>query len=104
MRRWSKMIGCAVFHDVFGSGTITSIEGTILTVNFGAAIKKFVYPDVFEQFLTSADQELMEQVNRDLRKKRERNIKPATPIVQSHSTQRQIKRRKAVERSNIAFK
>ena len=98
------MIGCTVFHDIFGGGTITSIEGTILTVNFGETIKKFVYPDVFEQFLTSADQELMEQVDCDLRKKRERNIKPATPIVQSYSTQQQIKRRKAVERSNIAFK
>lgn len=98
------MVGRTVFHDVFGGGIITSIEGTILTVNFGETIKKFVYPDVFEQFLRSADLELMEQVNRDLQKKRERNIKTALPIVQSNSTQRQIKKHKAVERSNIAFK
>lgn len=98
------MIGCKVFHNIFGGGTITSIEGKILTVNFGESIKKFVYPDVFEKFLISTDSELMEQVNRDLRKKRARNIKTIRPIVQSNSIQQQIKRCKTEERSNIAFK
>ena len=31
--------------------------------------KKFVYPDVFEKYLTSADQELLAQVSRDLQVK-----------------------------------
>lgn len=98
------MIGCKVFHNKFGKGTITSIEGKILTVNFGASIKKFVYPDVFEQFLSSTDPELSEQVNRDLQKKQARNIKTARQIVPFNSIQRPISRCKKVERSNVAFK
>lgn len=67
------MVGSRVFHDVFGGGVIIGRDGIQITVDFGGDEKKFVYPDAFEKFLVSADQELMAQVNSDLRAKQECN-------------------------------
>ncbi len=64
------MTGRNVFHDIFGVGTIVSKVGNLLTVDFKGDEKKFVYPDAFEKYLSSADQELMAQVNRDIQAKR----------------------------------
>lgn len=75
------MIGRKVTHLVFGCGTITELSSAYLTVNFGDSEKKFVYPDAFEKFLTSADPELMAQVTTDLQAKRVARTKVAPSIV-----------------------
>lgn len=101
------MIGSRVFHTVFGGGVITGKTGTLLTVDFGGDEKKFVYPDVFERYLESADQELMSQVNSDLQIKRNAHAQAIPSVIQSSSTtpQSRIKKRhKKIERSNVAFK
>ena len=101
------MIGSRVFHDVFGGGVIVSRDGMQITVDFGGDEKKFVYPDAFEKFLESADQELMVQVNRDLQAKQESRAKAilsATYTTAKLPQPQMRKKRKKVERSNVAFK
>ncbi len=101
------MTGRKVFHDTFGGGTIISKVGNLLTVDFKGDEKKFVYPDAFEKYLSSADQELMAQVNRDLQAKHIASAEDALSTVHPSQIppkpQRQ-KKRKKVERSNVAFK
>ncbi len=101
------MIGQKVFHNTFGSGTIISKAGNLLTVDFKGDEKKFVYPDAFEKYLSSADQELIAQVNRDLQAKRDaqaRNVLPSVKSSQNPPRPQIRKKRKKVERSNVAFK
>ena len=50
------MVGCIVFHNTFGSGTIISKTANLLVIDFNGTEKKFVYPDAFEKHLTSVDQ------------------------------------------------
>lgn len=101
------MMGQKVFHNTFGNGTIISKAGNLLTVDFKGDEKKFVYPDAFEKYLSSADQELMAQVNRDLQAKHISSAEDALSTVHPSQIppkpQRQ-KKRKNVERSNVAFK
>lgn len=107
MEEGAVMIGRKVTHKVFGCGTITELSSAYLTVNFGDSEKKFVYPDAFEKFLTSADPELMAQVTTDLQAKRVARTKVAPSIVHASATPPQTqarKRLKEVERSNVAFK
>ncbi len=55
-----------VLHKAFGKGTVVSINGRYFTVQFGSVQKTFVYPDIFEKFLTLADGSVSDEIIADL--------------------------------------
>ena len=55
-----------VKHKAFGPGVIVSTQGKYITVKFESATKVFVYPDIFEKFLTLADGSVCEEILCDL--------------------------------------
>ena len=78
-----------VLHKSFGKGTIVSRNGQYITVKFDNTQKIFVYPDIFEKFLTLADGTISEQISNDLQlskaekqkeidKKNEENLRAMT--------------------------
>lgn len=56
----------AVKHKAFGDGVVISKSGKYLTVKFGEMTKVFVYPDIFEKFLTLADGTIDPSIRADL--------------------------------------
>ena len=61
-----NLINLEVKHKAFGQGVVSSINGKYITVNFGSTSKVFVYPDIFEKFLTLADGNVSEEIKADL--------------------------------------
>lgn len=55
-----------VLHKSFGKGTVVSVNGKYFTVKFESCAKTFVYPDIFEKFLTLADGSVSDEIRRDL--------------------------------------
>ena len=55
-----------VLHKAFGKGVVVSVNGKYFTVKFDAAQKTFVYPDIFEKFLTLADGNISDDIKADL--------------------------------------
>lgn len=55
-----------VIHKSFGKGTVIAKNGQYFTVKFDAVQKIFVYPDIFEKFLTLADGTVSEEILVDL--------------------------------------
>ena len=55
-----------VLHKSFGKGTVASVNGRYFTVKFATAQKTFVYPDIFEKFLTLADGSISDEILADL--------------------------------------
>ena len=55
-----------VLHKSFGKGTVVSVNGKYFTVKFESAQKTFVYPDIFEKFLTLADGSVSDEIRADL--------------------------------------
>ena len=55
-----------VLHKSFGPGVIVSQNGKYFTVKFASCEKVFVYPDIFEKFLTLADGSVSEEILADL--------------------------------------
>ena len=55
-----------VKHRAFGSGVIVSADGKYITVKFDTATKIFVYPDIFEKFLTLADGTVSDEILADI--------------------------------------
>ena len=101
------MIGSRVFHNTFGGGVVTGRDETHIAVDFGGDVRTFIYPDVFIKFLSSTDQKLMAQVNSDIQAKQESRVKPQPPSAHPSTEQTQPrvgKKRKKVQRSNVAFK
>lgn len=47
-----NLINEEITHKVFGEGNIVDHEDSIITIDFNEDIKKFVYPDAFEKFIT----------------------------------------------------
>ena len=55
-----------VLHKSFGKGSVVSVNGKYFTVKFDSAQKTFVYPDIFEKFLTLADGSISDEIKADL--------------------------------------
>lgn len=55
-----------VKHKSFGCGTVVEYDGKYMSVKFDTAVKKFVYPDAFENFLSIADVTLSNQIAEDI--------------------------------------
>lgn len=56
-----------VLHKSFGKGTVVSVNGRYFTVKFDSTSKIFVYPDIFEKFLTLADGSVSDEILADLK-------------------------------------
>ena len=56
-----------VKHKSFGIGTILSKSGKYITVKFDTVQKIFVYPDIFETFLTLEDGSVSEEILSDIK-------------------------------------
>ena len=59
-----------VLHKAFGKGTVVSVNGKYFTVKFESVQKTFVYPDIFEKFLTLADGSVSPEISVDLESSR----------------------------------
>ena len=55
-----------VKHKSFGDGTVLSKNGNYITVSFAVGNKIFVYPDIFEKFLTLEDGSVSAEIIADL--------------------------------------
>lgn len=56
----------SVRHKSFGEGTVIARNGQYFTVKFDKMEKTFVYPDIFEKFLTLADGTVSDEIMADL--------------------------------------
>lgn len=57
-----------VKHRSFGDGVVVSKQGNYITVKFSDVQKIFVYPDIFEKFLTLSDGTVSDEILSDLAK------------------------------------
>ena len=62
----SDIVGKSVSHTAFGAGTVAALAGNVMTVSFKSGEKKFVYPDAFGDFLTLADAQAQQAVDKQL--------------------------------------
>ena len=57
----------SVIHKAFGEGVVVGTNGKYMTVKFGEVAKTFVYPDIFEKFLTLSDGTVSDDIKEDIR-------------------------------------
>ncbi len=57
-----------VKHKTFGDGIVVERNGKYITVKFENTQKIFVYPDIFEKFLTLADGTVCDEIFSDIQK------------------------------------
>ena len=58
-----KLINQIVSNARYGTGTITSIESDIMTVQFAEKSCKYKYPDSFQKYLVLEDESLQAEMN-----------------------------------------
>ena len=69
------LIGCEVIHKSFGNGSVVDQSDEYITIKFMIGIKKFLYPDVFENFMTITNLQMQEKLNAEIEEKSERLLK-----------------------------
>ncbi len=67
--------GASVNHKTFGEGIIKQYDENYLVISFSQGEKKFVYPDVFESFISVNDSNIAEFINSEIEKKKRDKIK-----------------------------
>lgn len=66
-----KIIGMEINHIKYGKGVIKEFLDCYIKVEFSDnIIKKFRYPDVFENYIKTEDEDIMKEVEKDLEKRR----------------------------------
>ena len=55
-----------VTHKTFGEGVVANRDGNYINVSFGGNIKRFVYPDAFDKFLTVEDESILSAIKVDI--------------------------------------
>lgn len=53
-----------ITHKTFGDGNIVDQDDSFITVDFNDEIKKFVYPDAFENFITLKDEDVAKNLEK----------------------------------------
>lgn len=73
------IINKTVRHRVFGVGTVCGLEENVVSVRFGGAVRRFLFPDAFRDFLSMTEQQdirrvdsLLEALDADARVQRDR--------------------------------
>ena len=61
-----------VKHKAFGFGNVVEVQGNYIKVRFDIGDKTFVYPDIFEKFLTLSDGTVSEEITSDLQLAKQR--------------------------------
>ena len=56
-----------VKQRAFGEGVVVATTGKYFTVKFATAEKVFVYPDIFEKFLTLSDGTVSDEILADIK-------------------------------------
>lgn len=80
-----QLVGQAIKHKVFGKGIVTGRDNNILTVDFSAGEKRFLFPDSFSSFLSLQDGGLQNEIQALLQEKH----------AKQHAKQQQIAKEKA---------
>lgn len=61
-----NLLGEKVKHKTLGIGTVTSVEGNYITIEFSSRTSKFTYPMAFEKFLTPVDPTIVDAIAAEL--------------------------------------
>ncbi|MHA6260993.1 malate synthase [Sporosarcina sp. CAU 1771] len=67
-----NLVNEEITHKVFGEGNIVEHEDSIITIHFDEGIKKFVYPDAFEKFITLNNQTAAKSLKKYFLKRKEK--------------------------------
>lgn len=98
--------GQKVTHKAFGTGVVTAMTKTLVTIAFDAGEKNFQYPTAFKQYLLFCDPALQESVIKEIEAaEQEKAALLAKQALAIHeATPGQKKKKTRAVRPNIAFK
>ena len=95
--------GQPIRHRAFGSGVVTALTDSTITVRFPAGEKKFIYPDAFSEHLVFANGEIQRDITArlaereaELRRRRQREAA-------EHERRRRLLRFQAAANSHAVF-
>lgn len=64
------LLGREVIHKSFGNGSVIEQSDEYITIKFLIGIKKFLYPDAFENFLSITNLQIQEKINAEIEEKK----------------------------------
>ncbi|WP_153722133.1 malate synthase [Sporosarcina cascadiensis] len=105
-----NLINEEITHNVFGEGSIVGHEDSVITVDFNKNLKKFVYPDAFENFITLNDRSIAKSLEEFfVKRKAEEKVlekerkKEKEYQMLEHQRREKLKNHKIHESSQIVF-
>ena len=66
-----QLLNLKVKHKAFGEGIVKEVSGRYLTIEFAAKESKFIFPDVFENYIVAEDPTIQSAIMADISKARQ---------------------------------
>ena len=98
-----QLTGQNVNHTAFGEGVIKGQKGNIITVEFPQGEKRFLYPDVFEQYLTMSDPAAAQKIETLLHSREEQKNEELQAILEEQERVQRLQNFKISATSQAAF-
>ncbi len=101
------MVGANVRHKSFGEGVVIEQTKSRIIVRFSDTERTFIFPDIFDSFLSTDDTELLQEISRQKEGKAANTLLTIQLTPKNAATKEpEIKgsRTKKIVRSNVAFK
>ncbi len=94
------LINMHVMHSKFGEGSIVSVEGYVLTVDFGKnGLRRFQYPNAFKRVLTLTDDSKQMELLNEIQIEKDAQLKEKLSQMQENIINRQ-----AIETKTFLYK
>ncbi|WP_301109709.1 malate synthase [Sporosarcina sp.] len=97
-----NLVNEEITHNVFGEGNIVEHEESFITVDFNKNLKKFVYPDAFENFITLNDRDIAKSLEQVFSKRKaEEKVLEKKRIEEKENQMREQQRREILKNHKI---
>ncbi len=98
-----SITGQVVNHKTYGSGIITAVDNSVITVSFEQGDKKFIYPDAFKDFLILTDRAMQKQLDTLLTENELAKEAAAKAAQEEHERLYKIRNFKIISNSQAVF-
>ena len=87
-----NLVNKKVVHRTFGEGNVVSHNEDYINIDFESNIKKFVFPDVFGEYMTLTDQKEFTIIKMQIQEQEEKRKKEALRLKREQALQQEYQR------------
>lgn len=103
--KFMNLVNKKVLHGTFGKGIVISCNDDYVKIEFESGIKKFVFPDVFGEYMTLTDEKastsVMNKLEKNEEEQRQRELRLKQEQALANERRRALEQKRLIKKTKI---